>query len=152
MIEEFARVVAITEQGIWVETVRQSSCSSCSAAKGCGQKLLAAVGQGQRFEVLADNPRKLILQTGDRVVLGLAETALLQASALAYLLPLVTLIIAAVLADLSGQPEALIALFGVLGLALGLGVMKWVVGFGIKRGQFQPEILRTERQAAVITR
>ncbi len=145
MIEESGKVIAVTADGVLVETVRQSACNSCRAAKGCGQKLLASVGQGQRFEVLADNPRNLILQAGDQVVLGLAEGAFLKASALAYLLPLVVMIVAAVVAELSGQPEAVVAVAGLLGLALGFGCLKWLVVPGGDQCQFNPEILRTER-------
>lgn len=141
MIEETGEVVAVSEEGVLVQTVRQSACSSCSAAKGCGQKLLASVGQGQRFEVLAENPLKLTLQTGDQVVLGLAETALVKASMLAYLLPLVLLAVFAGVAEWLGAAESMVILFALVGLAAGLLGMKWMVS-GSSCNQYQPQVLR----------
>lgn len=143
MIEETGQVVAITEQGVLVQTVRQSACSSCSAAKGCGQKLLASVGQGQRFEVLADNPMKLPLQSGDQVVLGLAETALLKASMLAYLLPLLSLAVFAAVAEYMQVPEYMVVISAVVGLGAGLLAMRWQVSAGQSSEQYQPQILRS---------
>ncbi|WP_210396704.1 SoxR reducing system RseC family protein [Motiliproteus sediminis] len=142
MLEESAQVIEAADGGVWVETVRQSACSSCSARKGCGQKLLSDIGQGARFRVLARNPRQLVLSPGDPVVLGLAESSLLTASALVYLLPLVTMAVAAVVAQWSGAAEGLVALAGMVGLGLGLlGVRHWGPGRS-QDCRYQPEVLR----------
>lgn len=144
MIEETGRVLEVRSGGVMVETIRQSACSSCSAAKGCGQKMLASVGQGQSFEVLATNPRQLMINSGDQVVLGLAETALLKASMLAYLLPLLTMIALAGIGDLSGMADPWVAVLGGLGLFAGLLLVKsWVKQNSVSRCQYHPEILRT---------
>ena len=143
MIEESGVVLSVAEDGVVVETIRKSSCGQCSAAKGCGQKILASIGQGQRFEVLATNPRNLILQQGDEVVLGLAESALLKASAMAYLLPLVLMIVAATFSELAGISEGGVAFSGIGGLFLGLGVTRWLTKSDGKGCQHHPEILRT---------
>ena len=148
MLEESAQVLTVTREGVWVETVRQSACGQCSAAKGCGQKMLASIGQGQRFEVLADNPRRLILQAGDRVVLGLAETAFLKASALAYLLPLVAMIVAAVIAEFIGVSEGGVAVAGLAGLGCGLVVTKLLVSTRSQECQYRPTILRVSEAVA----
>lgn len=141
MIEETGEVLAVQSDGVLVQTVRQSACSSCTAAKGCGQKLLASVGQGQRFEVLAENPMKLSVEVGDQVVLGLAETALLKASMLAYLLPLLLLAIFASLAEWLAAPEWVVVIAAIGGLAAGLFAMKWRVS-GPACEEYQPQILR----------
>ncbi|OMH38120.1 SoxR reducing system RseC family protein [Motiliproteus sp. MSK22-1] len=144
MIEEPGLVLSVAEDGVLVETIRKSSCGQCSAAKGCGQKMLASIGQGQRFEVIATNPRRLILQKGDQVVLGLAESALLKASFMAYLLPLVLMIVTATFAELAGFSEGVVAVSGIGGLFMGLGVTRWLTGSDRKtRCQQYPEILRT---------
>ncbi len=144
MIEEIGRVVSIAASGVVVETVRQSACDSCSASKGCGQKMIASVGQGQRFEVVANNPRQLILTVGDEVVLGLAEEAFLKASFLAYLFPLLFMIVAAVLADLMALSDIFIALSGFSGLAVGLVTLKFFVQSDHEHCQYHPEILRAQ--------
>lgn len=46
MIEEQGRVVATEPGAVWVETVRRSTCSSCSANAGCGQGLMQRLGVG----------------------------------------------------------------------------------------------------------
>ncbi|MCW8885381.1 MAG: SoxR reducing system RseC family protein [Motiliproteus sp.] len=143
MIEESGRVISIDSDGVLVETIRQSACGSCSAAKGCGQKMLASVGQGQRFEVLAENPRNLILHTGDQVMLGLQEQAFLKASAFAYLLPLLTMIAAALMAEVFVTSDIWVAFAGFSGLAGGLLILRWRFKLGRDHCQFSPEILRT---------
>ncbi len=144
MIEETGRVLEVRSNGVMVETIRQSACSSCSAAKGCGQKMLASVGQGQRFEVLASNPRRLIIDAGDQVVLGLAESALLKASMLAYLFPLIAMIVLAGAGELAGMADPWVALLGGLGLFAGLLLVKsWVKQNSDSHCQYHPQILRT---------
>lgn len=87
MIEEQGRVVATEPGAVWVETVRRSTCSSCSANAGCGQGLMQRLGVGAgraRVRALSD----LSLRVGDAVVLGIHEDLLLRASVLFYLFPL----------------------------------------------------------------
>ena len=43
MIRETGTVVAIEDNGVWVETIQQSACQTCVAEKGCGQRLIAKV-------------------------------------------------------------------------------------------------------------
>ncbi|WP_207062589.1 SoxR reducing system RseC family protein [Motiliproteus sp. SC1-56] len=144
MLEEKGRVLRLSREGVWVETVRQSSCVSCSARKGCGQRLLAELGQGQRFEVLAENPRNLNLSAGDGVVLGLAENSLLAASAMVYLVPILAMVLCSVLASQAGLAEPAVIGLGVLGLALGFGGAR-VYGKRKATGcQLHPEILRID--------
>lgn len=78
MIEEQGRVVATEPGAVWVETVRRSTCSSCSANAGCGQGLMQRLGVGAgraRVRALSD----LSLRVGDAVVLGIHEDLLLRA-------------------------------------------------------------------------
>lgn len=142
MLEERALVIEVKGAGVLVETVRQSACASCSASKGCGQKLLSDLGQGARFQVLARNPRSLILQQGDSVVLGLEESSFLTASLMLYLLPLFAMMVLALVADWAALPEPLVILAGLGGLLGGLLVVRrWSAG--VESGcRYQPEILR----------
>ncbi len=73
MIEEQGRVVATEPGAVWVETVRRSTCSSCSANAGCGQGLMQRLGVGARrarVRALSD----LSLRVGDAVVLEFMKT------------------------------------------------------------------------------
>ena len=116
MLEENGRVVRIESGTVWVETVKQSSCSSCSAQKGCGQSLLAKVGDGRRMEIQVDNPQHLDVAIDDDVTLGVGERSFITASFLVYMLPLLVMFIFAVVAQLAGFSEPKVILIAVLGL------------------------------------
>ena len=53
MLTETGRVVGIETDGIWVETIRRSTCGTCSAQKGCGHGLLNRISEGKRGYVRA---------------------------------------------------------------------------------------------------
>lgn len=141
MLIEQAQVVAVEFDGVRVETVRRSGCAGCQAKSGCGQKLLAEIGQGQRFEILSGNPRQLLLQPGDIVEIGVEEAAFLQASMMVYLLPLLGLILMSAVASVSGAVESVIVLAGLLGLLFGFVIVRrW--NRGNRQGcRYQPQIL-----------
>ncbi len=125
MLTENGRVVEITDQGAWVETVRMSSCQSCAARSGCGQHLLAkmrsAEQQGSVNRILVASDQSL--QPGQEVQLGLDELQFLRAASLVYLLPLLTMLLPVVLARNWLSEPWLIALAG-LGLLLGFIIVR----------------------------
>ncbi|QKE63951.1 SoxR reducing system RseC family protein [Aquipseudomonas campi] len=124
MIEEPGRVIALEDGAVWVETLRKSTCSSCSANAGCGQGLMDKLGVGRNrglVRALSD----LQLQVGDSVVVGVHEDLLLRGAFLVYLWPLLCLFAAAVLAQWLGLSEPLVILFGLAGLALAWLVVRW---------------------------
>lgn len=124
MIEEPGRVIALEAGAVWVETLRKSTCSSCSANTGCGQGLMDKLGIGRNrglVRALSD----LNLQVGDSVVIGVREELLLRGAFLVYLLPLVCLFIAALFAQWLGLSEPLVILSGLAGLALAWLVVRW---------------------------
>lgn len=113
MIEESGRVVALEDGAVWVETRRSSTCSACSANAGCGQGLLDRLGVGQRrarVRALTD----LRLAVGDGVTIGIREEQLLRSSLQVYLLPLLGLFAAALLAErwALGEPVVILAALG----------------------------------------
>lgn len=71
---------------MWVQTLRKSTCSSCSAKATCGQGVLDSLGLGrERGHVRA--LCRLPVQVGDQVMIGVREEQLLQSAVLVYLLP-----------------------------------------------------------------
>lgn len=100
MIVESGRVLAIESDYIWVATIQASTCNSCRAQAGCGQGLLAKLGGNETLlrVALKDFPGELI-SVNDRVTLGIAESAVVKASLLAYILPLVLMLVSVLLAD-----------------------------------------------------
>lgn len=95
MIEERA-VVAETGRGYaWLDIQRRTACGGCEAGGGCGTATLAKLWSGKRLRVRALS--ELSLQPGDEVVVGMADGVLLRGALLAYLLPVVLLLVGALL-------------------------------------------------------
>ncbi|MBM7060409.1 SoxR reducing system RseC family protein [Pseudomonas sp. UL073] len=141
MIEESGRVVGVESGAVWVETLRKSTCSACAANAGCGQGMLDKLGVGRdrgHVRALSD----LRLAVGDAVVIGVDEQLLVRASLLVYLLPLLALIGAAVLAKCLALTEPLIILFGLGGLVLAAFVVRWHSHRLANNPASQPIVLR----------
>lgn len=147
MIEETGRVISCEDGYAWIETERKSTCSSCSANKGCGTGVISKFYSGRFSRIKALN--SVNAAAGDRVVLGLAEDALVRGSLAVYGLPLLTLLLMALLgsavADEVGimqQADALIAIFGLTGLLLGFYVVRLFSRKIAYDSRYQPVILR----------
>jgi sigma-E factor negative regulatory protein RseC len=142
MIEEQAVVVEAGDGYAWVETQRRSACGACAASGGCGTAVLAKAWGDRRSRVRAVST--LPLQSGDTVIVGLAEGALLRGSLLVYLLPLVLLLAGALLgqAAFAGAGEEPVVLASAVGL--GLGFLAARVLSRRLRGdtRFQPVVIR----------
>lgn len=141
MIEEQGRVVAVEPGAVWVETLRKSTCSSCSANAGCGQGLLDKLGvSGRRGYVraLCD----LQLAVGDGVVLGVREDLLVRGSLLVYLFPLLGLFASALLAEQLGLAEPLVILSSFLGFAASWFGVRWRSARTASDPALQPVVLR----------
>ena len=48
MLTEVGRVIAVERDGLWVETIRSSTCGSCGARKACGHGLANQMRDGER--------------------------------------------------------------------------------------------------------
>ncbi|MCK5648639.1 MAG: SoxR reducing system RseC family protein [Gammaproteobacteria bacterium] len=133
MIEEQATVIECEGKYVWVETQRQSSCGHCSVKNGCGTQVLSKVlgNKVARVRCLNVQEKKTgqsfcQLKSGDRVVIGLQESALLSGSLLIYFLPLMAMILCGGLAVFAAGiwwPEGtdlLSAIASFTGLFLGL--------------------------------
>ncbi len=126
MIKEQGRVVAVEHDGAWVETLRQSACSSCAGKSGCGQRLVEQYHSARRDPSLAyiKVASSRMLHKGDRVVLGVAESSLLKASFLIYLVPLLLMMTGIWLLSLVGAPDWLLFLAAALLLFGGFVVVR----------------------------
>jgi sigma-E factor negative regulatory protein RseC len=141
MIEEQGRVVAVEPGAVWVETLRKSTCSSCSANAGCGQGLLDKLGvSGRRGYVRALSD--LQLAVGDAVVLGVREDLLVRGSLLVYLFPLLGLLASALLAEKLGLAEPQVILASFLGFAASWFGVRWRSVRTAGDPALQPVVLR----------
>lgn len=95
MIEETAIVVKADGHTVWLESVGNHGCGQCQNKSGCGQVFSQLFGvKASRFKAESDQ----LLKEGDKVLLGLDETALIRGSMLVYLLPILAMIILAAVA------------------------------------------------------
>lgn len=151
MLTETARVVALDDESVWVETLRQSSCGSCAARSGCGHGMINSTGiSSSRGLVKACLPKDLSLRIGlnDTVEIAIPERGFLQAAGMLYAMPLLTTVLAALLADQYWSSAALtqaaldlrITVAAATGLAAGLLLLRQLSGRMSRRWEFQPRV------------
>lgn len=149
MIEEQALVVKIEGEYVWLETQRQSSCGHCSVKDGCGTQVLGKFLGNKMTAIRCLNT--LNLKVGEKVLIGIEESALVKGSLLLYLVPILSMILfggAAVMISRIPQLEltpftdlfAVIASFS--GLFLGLTYAKYYVKNSASQLQIEPVILK----------
>lgn len=145
MLETEGLVVRLGVDGTYVETARASFCGSCSSKQSCGTSSLGQLLGRKTSSFRVSNPIGAVV--GERVVVGLEESALLTSSLLGYVLPLASLLGGALLGSQFAPAGAATDLYSVsgavVGLILGIATLKWVAARanGGQR-QFQPVILR----------
>lgn len=139
MIEETGKVVALDGKTAWVETQRTSACDSCSAKSGCGHSALAKLGQKHvHMQAWSD----LMLNIGDRVVVGVPEDVLMKSSLLAYLMPLLGMLGGALIADQLHAGDLITAVSGLVGLLSGFLVLRWHFHRNQHDTRYRPVVLR----------
>jgi sigma-E factor negative regulatory protein RseC len=143
-IEGIAHVVAVKGARAWLEPEQTSSCGGCAASGACGAKGMGTVAnrlEARRFVI--ENAHGLM--TGERVVVGIREHALVQASLTAYALPLASALGCGILAQWSwGRDGAtMAAMFA--GLILGFVLMRFFASRLTAKGDLQPRFLRRAR-------
>ncbi len=148
MIQESGVVIKVDGLSAWVETQRKSACDTCSANKACGNAVLNKVMGRKRNVVQVESIQGLLV--GDRVVMGMHESALVKGSLAIYIVPLLLMLALALTGEILGQflfsakTEAVTILFAAVGL--GLGVL-WLRYFNIKNRcnrMYHPTVLYKE--------
>lgn len=134
MLEQTAEVVKTAADGIWVQAVEPSGCSTCGG-QGCASRRIAEMFQRKPRHFLVDCD--LSLAPGDRIVVGIARGSVLRSALRAYGLPLGLMLAGALLAQ-AVQPGDGPA---VVGMLLG-GVVGWLAARGGRATR--PVVLRRE--------
>jgi sigma-E factor negative regulatory protein RseC len=129
MLTETGRVVGIEVDGLWVETIRRTTCGTCAAQKGCGHGLLNRISDGKRGYIRVLPGKRSIdhYRIDDQVLINIPEEVILRGSFIAYGLPLIAMLVGA-LAAVRWVPgsEDLVAVLGALGgLTLGFALVRW---------------------------
>lgn len=142
MLEEQARVLAVEEGAVWVEADRRRGCARCEAGQGCGGGVLGRLTTRGSSRVRALNALQDLAE-GDEVVLGLDEQLLVRGSIMTYLVPLITMLLAAIFAEQFLQTSDLaVAAFGAVGLGAGLLILRMYSRGLQHNARFQPRVLR----------
>ncbi|MBW8370707.1 MAG: SoxR reducing system RseC family protein [Thiobacillus sp.] len=118
LIETRARVVSIAPGKVWIEASSQQGCAACQSQSSCGVSGLGKFFSRNKPPVAV--ACELAVQPGDSLVLGLAESDLLRAGLLAYLLPTLLSVLGAIAAALSGLGDAAAVAAMATGFASGL--------------------------------
>ena len=121
LLTETGQVIAVDEDGLWVETLKKTTCSACAARHGCGQRLLASASQNMSLikALFRQDESSGIWKVGDIVSIGMEETALLRAALYVYLGPLLCLLLFVLAGAGLGLPDGLLALLAVAGILIG---------------------------------
>ena len=144
MVEGIANVVVVDGSVVWLEPEQTGSCGSCASSGACGAKGIGTVAS--RLEVrrfpLAIHPG---LKVGDRIVVGVREDALIQASMTVYALPLATLFAAGFLAQWAYGSDAVTIVASFAGLGVGFAFARLRARRLSAGGQMAPQFLRRAR-------
>jgi len=149
MIEQSATVLRVEENNVTIQVNRQTACGSCSAKSGCGKSLLDNVFKSKPLEISV--PNTIEAKKHDEVIVGLNESAFVQASFYLYVFPLVSLLVFSFAADKWFSPfsgEFIIIISGIAGLFFG-GWLTKVVLNKIKnnhRNYFEPKLIKVVSQ------
>lgn len=141
MVEGFAAVVAVEGNTVWLEPEQTTSCGACASSASCGVKGIGSTAsrlEARRFAL--DNPANL--QLGERVVVGVPESALLSAALTAYGIPLGTLLGAGIAAQLWAGRDGITLLAMLGGLIVGVVIARLRAKRLSTQGQLAPHYLR----------
>ncbi len=145
MLTESGRVVGFETDGLWVETIRRSTCGTCSAQKGCGHGLLNRISEGKRgyIRVLPGEHPIGYYNIDDEVLISIPEEVILRGSFIAYVLPLLAMLAGALSAVnwLPGNEDLLAVCGAVGGLVLGYALVRWHGILHRRDPDFQPVLL-----------
>ncbi|MFT6528476.1 MAG: sigma-E factor negative regulatory protein RseC [Psychrosphaera sp.] len=97
MIKEIGQVIAIEEDCLLVETAIKSTCNTCAAKSNCGTSTIAQAFSNK--SVVNKVKNTLNAKVGESVEIGIPEASLLQGSFYLYMLPLLSAIFLACIAQ-----------------------------------------------------
>lgn len=137
MIEELATVVKVKNRQVWVNPQISSGCGACMQKTCCSSSLVGLFFKPRVIEVDSRFP----LSVGDKVMVTIDESLLLNASLLLYLFPLLAMFLGAGIAEAvltnAQNSDSYIAVSGVGSLFVALGLLHfsqktWLSNYCVK--------------------
>jgi sigma-E factor negative regulatory protein RseC len=137
MIEEYAVVLQCKQNLAELEIERRTACGICGQKRGCGNATWGKLLGHKSHTFQAQN--SINAKVGDTVVVGIDEHVALRSVFFLYVVPLLSMIIFSVLADILFDNQLYVVFAAVLGLAIGF---VWVKSHLDSGGKHQAVILR----------
>ena len=123
--QEWVSIVAVEDEGIWVESMQKSACGRCSAQAGCGQRALNQFGRSLSLWVpLTQDMPKSSLHVGQSVLLTLPKGGLIFSAWVLYGVPLFSMLMATLVGQHFSERVAILLAF--LGLGVGIVLSRWL--------------------------
>ena len=97
LVLEKAVIVSLHDQQARVAPVSENACSTCASGSACSSALLAPLFRNKSRTLTVDNT--VNAKTGEEVTIGLNRMALVVASLLVYLLPVLMLLAGAIIGE-----------------------------------------------------
>ena len=94
IVEEPGVIVSLDGNYASIAPLAKTDCESCASSGSCGTTLLSPLFGNKQRLLVAENT--INARPGDEIVIGLNRTALVFASLMVYLLPLLVLALAAI--------------------------------------------------------
>lgn len=152
MITETGRVVAVEADSLWIETIRRSTCNSCSAQKACGHGLMNKMDSGRQHHVraLLDGLSADDFKLDDEVEISIPEQVLVVGAMVVYMLPLLLMLAGAIITAqfLAGDVAAFVG--SVVGLSLGLGLVRYHSYRTRNQQNFQPQVVANKTRSVPV--
>ena len=143
MMKETGRIAAIEPDCLWVETIRQTTCNSCSAQKGCGHGILGKIGSGKSHYVrvlLGDSSAEEFV-VDDDIDIVIPESSLVAGAMVVYLVPIITMLAAAITVSQWQSGDFWVFSGSVVGFIAGLGLVRWHALNNRNNKNYQPVVL-----------
>ncbi|MGD9972788.1 MAG: SoxR reducing system RseC family protein [Desulfatirhabdiaceae bacterium] len=141
MATEEGIIIRIGDNDIaWVKTVRSSACESCSARHSCSTQ-----DSGKEMEVEAFNP--IAAKEGDRVIIRMKTSTLLNAAFMMYIVPILFMLAGALIGDglsssLRMDSVLLSTFMGLFSFILSFVLIRYKTGRKEVRDRYRPRIIR----------
>ena len=151
MLEVRAEVLSVDKQWVTLRAAKASGCDVCSTSSLCGTALFAKLSRAPNVITLPNTCNSCVgnLRVGEPVVLHLSDSALLVAACTVYLLPLITMLGLASVALALGLNDGMIAIAGLMGLLVGLGLSRLVFRYASVVRLFLPRVRRVPCEISI---
>ncbi len=141
MIEEQVRVIESSKDYVWVESLGNSACGTCSVKAGCGQQLLKHFGMNKALRIKMNKIHSLTHD--DQIIIGINERALIKTSILVYGLPLIMFILMVFGTHTFLEfSEPLVIIAGLFGLIIGFILSSFYTKIFDTKYHLEPVFLR----------